>query len=320
MPTNGGLSLFVESKEAGLRLDTLLAERISGVSRSFAGKLISAGHVRVNGILKKPGYRVKPGDEVAAVIPEPEPIACVPEPLAFNILFEDSHLIVVDKPPGMVVHPAPGHYSGTLVHGLLYHCPDIQGVGGERRPGIVHRLDKDTSGILLVAKNQAAHIHLSRQFKNRSIEKTYLALVWGQMPADSGQVSLPIGRHPVDRKKMSTRSPRGRSAETHWRLRRSYKGVSLLEVALKTGRTHQIRVHLAAIGHGILGDPVYGRCPGNRQQAKLAADGRPSRQMLHAWRIRFRHPLSNAPLSFEAPLPADMAAILRRLARSQNSC
>lgn len=311
-----GFSFSIQPHEAGQRLDALVAFRIIDLSRSLAAKLIARGFIRVNTTPRKAGYRVKPGDVVSGQIPAAEPAACIPEPVDFGILYEDQALIVVNKPPGLVVHPAAGHHSGTLVHGLVHHCPDLQGVGGERRPGIVHRLDKDTSGILLVAKNQAAHVHLSRQFKTRSIQKTYLAIVRGEMPAESGAVSLPIGRHPVDRKKMSTRSRRSRTAETRWRLRRAFQGASLLEVALKTGRTHQIRVHLAAIGHGILGDPLYGkgRLGGRWGPLSNWAAPSPSRQMLHAWRIGFQHPATNIPLAFEAPLPRDMVETLRRLA------
>jgi 23S rRNA pseudouridine1911/1915/1917 synthase len=314
----GGFAFSIQPQEADQRLDALVAARIRDISRSLAARLIARGDIRVNGTIRKAGYRVKPGDAVSGRIPAAEAAGCTPEPVEFGILYEDQALIVVNKPPGLVVHPAAGHRSGTLVHGLLHHCPDLQGVGGERRPGIVHRLDKDTSGILLVAKNQAAHVHLSRQFKTRSIQKTYLAIVRGELPAATGGVSLPIGRHPVDRKKMSTRSRRARSAETHWRLRRSFQGASLLEVALKTGRTHQIRVHLAAIGHGILGDPLYGKGRLGGRFGPPGARGVPSpaRQMLHAWRIGFHHPVGNTPLSFEAPLPQDMVETLRRLAAS----
>jgi 23S rRNA pseudouridine1911/1915/1917 synthase len=324
MPASNGFVFLVQPQDADRRLDVLVADCVATVSRSLAAKLIARGHIRVNADPKKAGYRVKPGDAVSGRIPAPEPIDCGPEPVDFGILFEDQHLIVVNKPAGLVVHPAAGHYSGTLVHGLLYHCPDIQGVGGERRPGIVHRLDKDTSGVLLVAKNQAAHVHLARQFKSRSIEKTYLTIAWGDMPAESGSVELPIGRHPVERKKMSTRSHRGRSAETGWKIRRRFPGATLLEVALKTGRTHQIRVHLAAIGHGILGDPLYGKrrhAPGQGQGSAFPwRIPSPPRLMLHAWRIGFCHPKSNIPLVFEAPLPPDMVETLRRLAASAGSC
>jgi 23S rRNA pseudouridine1911/1915/1917 synthase len=316
MSATGGFAFLIQPQDADRRLDALVADRDAAISRSLAAKLIARGYICVNGSPKKAGYRVKPGDSVSGRIPAPEPSDCAAEPVDFGILFEDQHLIVVNKPPGLVVHPAAGHYSGTLVHGLLYHCPDIQGVGGERRPGIVHRLDKDTSGILLVAKNQAAHIHLSRQFKTRSIEKTYLTIVWGQMAAESGSVDLPIGRHPVDRKKMSTHSHRARSAQTLWKIRRRFRGASLLEVGLETGRTHQIRVHLAAIGHGIMGDPLYGKGRNGGGQPSLPVWGRPLRQMLHAWRIGFYHPEFNTPLAFEAPLPPDMVATLRRLAAS----
>jgi 23S rRNA pseudouridine1911/1915/1917 synthase len=242
----------------------------------------------------------------------------VAEPLPLDILYEDPHLLVVNKAAGLVVHPAAGHASGTLVHGILYHCPDLEGIGAEKRPGIVHRLDKDTSGIMVVAKNARAHDDLSRQFKARSIEKHYLALVVGSPKADNGRIDLPIGRHPVERKKMSARSRRGREALTLWQVRERFIGATLIDVELKTGRTHQIRVHCQAMGFPILGDPIYGR----KGAAKQITAGNPAwqavfqsaaRQMLHAHRLGFKHPADDRPLSFEAPLPADMADLLEKL-------
>ena len=228
---------------------------------------------------------------------------------------------MVNKQPGLVVHPAPGHFSGTLVNGLLYHCPNLGGIGGELRPGIVHRLDKDTSGTLVVAKNDAAHTNLSRQFKSRKVKKDYLALVHGNMKSPTGSIKLPIGRHPVDRKRMSTVSPRGRSAETEWNIKEQFQGVALLEVHLKTGRTHQIRVHCAAMHHPIVGDRVYGP----RKPGKTLVRGRPTsdkllqilksvdRQMLHAWRLSFHHPHTGKAVTFESRLPEDMAIIIQKI-------
>lgn len=242
----------------------------------------------------------------------------MPEPLSLDILFEDPDLLVINKPAGMVVHPAAGHSSGTLVHGILYHCPDLEGIGAERRPGIVHRLDKDTSGILVVAKNGRAHHDLSRQFKARNIQKFYLALVAGAPKSDRGSIELAVGRHPVERKKMSTRSNRGRDALTLWHIRERFAGATLLDVELKTGRTHQIRVHCQAMGFPIVGDPTYGWKGASKKiaagnTALQATFKNVKRQMLHAYRLGFSHPIDGRMLSFEAPLPEDMAELLDQL-------
>ena len=252
MPAEGNFSILPTIHDDGLRLDTVVARHLTAVSRSMAAALIRKGLIEVQGITRKPGYKVKAGEAITGRIPAPETIELKPEPIPLNILYEDDDLVVVNKPPGMVVHPAVGHAKGTLVNGLLYHCPDLEGIGFERRPGIVHRLDKDTSGALVVAKNQVAMNHLARQFKVRKVAKTYLALVYGDMPADSGVIELPVGRHPVHRKKMSVHSRRGRDAETRWRISERYGGLSLLDLDLKTGRTHQIRVHCAAMQHPIV--------------------------------------------------------------------
>jgi 23S rRNA pseudouridine1911/1915/1917 synthase len=305
MPADSAFSIRVRPSDAGKRLDVLVAARLADCTRTFAAGLIAAEHVRVDGRPKKPGYRVKSGENVSGAIPPPVPVAFKPEPIPLEILYEDEHIIVVNKQPGLVVHPAPGHFSGTLVNGLLFHCPDLGGIGGELRPGVVHRLDKDTSGTLVVAKNDAAHTHLSRQFKSRRVQKEY----------------LPIGRHPVDRKRMSTVSPRGRTAETEWKIREQFQVIALLEIHLKTGRTHQIRVHCAAMHHPVVGDKVYGP----RKPEKTIALNRPlsdkllqvlksvNRQMLHAWRLSFSHPHTAKTVTFESPLPEDMAAIIQKV-------
>ena len=235
-----------------------------------------------------------------------------PEPIPIDILYQDNDIIVLNKQPGMVVHPAPGHYSGTLVNALLYHCPELEGIGGEIRPGIVHRLDKDTSGVMVVAKNSVAHHDLALQFKLRHIKKKYLALVYGRMQSESGTVSLPIGRHPVDRKKMSIHSRKSRMAETTWRVRKRFSRATLVELGLKTGRTHQIRVHCAAIKHPVVGDSVYG---GRKVEKNTTNDLLRSvpRQMLHAWQLEFTHPTKQKTLCFEAPIPPDMTDILDNL-------
>ena len=290
----------------GIRLDVFIAERLPGCSRSLAAQLITTERFKVNGQARKPSYRLKADDVVSGRLPAPQPCGFQPEPIPLSILHEDADIIVVDKPAELVVHPAPGHRSGTLVNALLYHCPDLTGIGAELRPGIVHRLDKDTSGTLVVAKTAAALEHLAGQFKRRTVRKDYLAIVHGEMPAASGTVRLPIGRHPVDRKRMSTVSRRGREAETEWRVLRALCGASLLEVGLRTGRTHQIRVHCAAIGHPILGDPVYGRGRGGERRG-------PGRQMLHALRLELDHPRTGERMRFESPLPEDMREVIESL-------
>jgi 23S rRNA pseudouridine1911/1915/1917 synthase len=321
MPADSVFSIRVRTSDEGQRLDVLLASLLTDCTRTFVAGLIADEHVRVDGRPKKPGYRVKSGENISGTIPAPVPIEFKPEPIPINIIYEDDHIVVVNKQPGLVVHPAPGHFSGTLVNGLLYHCPNLGGIGGELRPGIVHRLDKDTSGTLVVAKNDAAHTDLSRQFKSRKVKKDYLALVHGHMKSPTGGIKLPIGRHPVDRKRMSTVSPRGRTAETEWKTLEKFQGFALLEVHLKTGRTHQIRVHCSALHHPIVGDKVYGpRKPvkamtGDREKSDKILQILKSvrRQMLHAWRLGFRHPHTGEAVSFESPLPEDMGSIIQRI-------
>lgn len=326
MTHGDAFSILVDPSAAGQRLDVFVGARLPDCSRSFAAQLIAGGHVRVNDRPQKQGHRLKTGDAVTGCIPPPRPAGFLPEPIPLAILYEDRHIVVINKPPGLVVHPAPGHYSGTLVNGLLYHCPDLGGIGSELRPGIVHRLDKDTSGTLVVAKDGAALEGLNAQFKARTVQKTYLGLVHGTMPAAEGTIRLPIGRHPVDRKRMSVASRKTRAAETGWRVRRRFPGFTLLELDLKTGRTHQIRVHCAAVRHPIVGDPVYGK---RNAGSRGSGDASPSteinellstlrRQMLHAWRIGFVHPASGAPMTFESPMPSDMRRLIAELeARSR---
>jgi 23S rRNA pseudouridine1911/1915/1917 synthase len=303
-------------EEAGSRLDAVLSARLPHTSRSYATKLIRAGHVSVNDTFKKAGYIVKSGDIIQSHIPPPQPIACRPEPMALSILFEDADIIVVDKPPGMVVHPAAGNQSGTLVNALLHHCTDLKDIGGKLRPGIVHRLDKDTSGCIVIAKNNVAHEALTNQFKERQVKKQYLALVYGSMKAPDGIIDSPIGRHLVDRKKMSTKTRKGRTTETHWKIKERFPGLSLLEIDLKTGRTHQIRVHCASIGHPVVGDATYG---GRKKWKEISSSSmqnivRPvKRQMLHAWRLAFTHPATGESVRFESPIPEDLASLLAAL-------
>jgi 23S rRNA pseudouridine1911/1915/1917 synthase len=323
MPRQGGFTLIAGGSDEGKRLDAFLFSHLPDCSRSYAAQLVSRNEILVNGLNKKPGYRIHAGDRVEGCIPPPALTGLEPEPIPIDVIFQDHHLIVINKQPGLVVHPAPGHDSGTLVNALLYHCPDIEPIGGELRPGIVHRLDKDTSGVMVVAKTARALEALSAQFKSRSVRKIYLALAHGLLQDDAGSIDLPIGRHPIDRKRMSTVSRKPRRAETRWRVRERLKGMTLLELELKTGRTHQIRVHCAAIGHPIVGDPVYRRrkCgirfnPGDQLESEgslhcqIQAAGR---QMLHACRLEFAHPQTGRRMAFEASPPTDMQTVIDAL-------
>ena len=260
-------------------------------------------------------YRVREGETIALHVPPPRPSELAAEPLALDILHEDDDLLVIDKPAGLVVHPAPGHPSGTLVNALLYHCRSLSGIGGEARPGIIHRLDKDTSGLLLVAKHDRSHRHLAAQLKTRKLQRRYQALVHGAMPAQEGTIDAPVGRHPTQRKKMAVVAHGGRAARTHYRVLEAWGVLSLLELALETGRTHQIRVHLASLGHPVLGDATYGpgarRWPG-RPALEQAMRAFP-RQALHAAQVRFRHPTHGDCMTFSSPVPTDMAALLAQL-------
>ncbi|SMC36484.1 23S rRNA pseudouridine1911/1915/1917 synthase [Desulfocicer vacuolatum DSM 3385] len=298
--------------QVGQRLDTVAARMAHGVSRGSVSAMIRSGDIRVNGVKKKPGYRMKPGDVISGrllIAPLP-PVSATP--MSMDIIHEDPHILVLNKPAGLVVHPAPGHWEDTLVNGLLAHCPGIDKVGGDgMRPGIVHRLDKDTSGIMVVAKTPGSHEFLKKAFKYRRMEKQYLALVSGEMDETSGTVTLPIGRHPVKRKCMAVDLSQGRPAITLWRKRARCKGATLVEVALKTGRTHQIRVHFKALGYPLVGDGCYGQR--RRKKTKknmLPIEKAASRQMLHAWRLGFRHPWSGRRMDFTAPLAPDMEALL----------
>ena len=319
---NGAFTIIVEESDSGRRLDTVVASRLPGCSRSLAATLIGSHHILIDQQPKKPGYRIKAGDRIEGHIPAPELVDYKPEPIPLNILYQDSHIIVINKQPGIVVHPAPGHSCGTLVNALLFHCPDLGAIGGEIRPGIVHRLDKDTTGIMVVAKRAEAQEELSRQFKAREVQKKYLALVYGDMSSETGEIKLPIGRHPVDRKRMSTTTRKGRTAETAWQVRERLDGITLLELNLKTGRTHQIRVHCTTIGHPVVGDPVY-RSPrlirnlqdqlSSHPASIMAALKSADRQLLHAWQLGLTHPNSGKHMTFEAPLPADMQGLIAEL-------
>jgi 23S rRNA pseudouridine1911/1915/1917 synthase len=298
---------IVSPAQAGQRLDVFLAG-VSGLSRARIQRLIADGHVLVAGRPQKPRHRVSAGETVQLRIPPTTPLDLVPEAIPLDILHEDDDLIVLNKPAGMVVHPGAGRTSGTLVHALLAHCRTLPGIGGAERPGIVHRLDRDTSGVLVVAKTEAAHQSLSRQFRARVVKKRYLALVHGEVRRDAGRIEAAIGRREHDRKRMGVRERGGRQARTAYQVIRRLPGRTVLALDLETGRTHQIRVHLSHIGHPVVGDQVYG---GRRERRRTASEEpRAERQMLHAWRLGFHHPRTGRWLEFTAPLPDDF----RRLA------
>ena len=312
-------TIRVTAKDQGKRLDQFLSQIDLVLSRSQAKNLIEERVILLNQKPAKPSVHLKQGDFISGTLPKPKPLSLEPEPTALNILYEDPSFIVVDKPAGMVVHPAAGNPSGTLVNALLYHCQDLSGINGVLRPGIVHRLDKDTSGVMVVAKNDEAYHHLIKQFKNRTVEKVYVAIAHGNFNQPEGLIDLAIGRHPKERKRMSTRTKKGRIAITRWKRVENLDGFSLLEIYPQTGRTHQIRVHLSSMGHPLLGDPLYGRKgrPGSIQDPLLReCVRRMSRQALHAHRLAFDHPRTGERVQFEAPLPQDMQEALDWL-RSQ---
>ncbi len=294
---------------AGKRLDVALAEVEPKLSRAAARRLIEQGAITVSGSTVKPAHRLRVGEQVRVDLPDPVPDRVAPEPLPLEVVYEDSQLIVIDKPAGMVVHPAAGHREGTLVNALLYHCRELAGIGGVLRPGIVHRLDKGTSGLLVVAKTELAHRGLSQQFRVRSVERSYRALVRGRPRADRGSIDAPIGRHPSDRKRFSTRARVARRAVTHWWVEERFQEITLMRVRLETGRTHQIRVHLASVGLPIAGDRVYGG--GRRASAELGL----ARQALHAASLGFDHPQTEERMHFDSELPEDLASVLAGLRR-----
>jgi 23S rRNA pseudouridine1911/1915/1917 synthase len=297
--------LVVPKENARMRLDLFLVKSLPEFSRSRIQQLIRAGFVRVGGATARPHQPVRSGDEVELTQPPPEKIETKPEAIPLEILYEDDDLIVINKPAGLTVHPGAGHRKHTLVNALLHHCPTLSGIGGKERPGIVHRLDKETSGCLVAAKNDIAHRELSKQFATRTVDKIYLALVSGKLRKQTGVIEERIGRHPVHRQRMSVSSPRGRAARTEYRVLCSNEQASLLECRLHSGRTHQVRVHLHHLGHPVLGDKIY---------APLFAKNFP-RQMLHALKLGFRHPRTGEWKNFEAPLPDDFeqATALMRL-------
>lgn len=297
--------LTVQSEEAGTRLDRFVSNRLPEYTRSHIQKLAEEGMILVANTPGKVSYKVKAGDTVTVRIPELKEPEILPEEIPLSVVYEDEDMLVVNKPQGMVVHPAVGNYTGTLVNALLAHCGDsLSGINGEKRPGILHRIDKDTSGLLLVAKNDMAHQHLAGQIKAHSLTRAYKALVHGGFKNDTGEVNLPIGRHPVDRKKMAVTYRNSREAVTRYRVLEAFGAYSFIECVLKTGRTHQIRVHMSHLGHPIVGDPVYGVRKENFQT---------NGQLLHAYKVGFIHPRSGGYMEFESPLPDYYEKILEKL-------
>ncbi len=299
--------LTLTADRPGERADALVCRLVPDLTRSAAQRLLERGAVTSAGRPVRKNDRPAPGDVLEVVLPDPEPIDVRPQDIPLDVVYEDGDVIVVNKPVGLVVHPAPGHPDGTLVNALLYHCgTSLSGINGELRPGIVHRIDRDTSGLIIAAKNDRAHLALAAQLQDHSLARTYEAVAVGGLREDSGTVDAPIGRHPVDRKKMAIDRKNGREAVTHWSVLARYPGYTHVECRLETGRTHQIRVHLASIGHPLLGDVVYG--------AKKPVPGLAG-QCLHARRLRFVHPATGETVELECPLPEWFQAILQKISR-----
>ena len=297
--------ICITAEESGERIDALLARTLPSLSRSQVQKLLEQGMVTLNGRELKKNFRCSAGESYELLLPEPDELPLIPQDIPLDVVYEDGDLIVINKPRGLVVHPAPGHPDGTLVNALLYHCGDsLSGIGGQRRPGIVHRIDKDTSGLLIVAKNNFAHQGLSAQLADHSLCREYEALVRGNFKQDSGTIDKPIGRHPIDRKRMAVTDKNSKPAVTHWQLLASYRGYSHILCRLETGRTHQIRVHMASIGHPLLGDFTYGA-----PSPEKGLEG----QCLHARRLRFVHPRTGEHILLETELPAYFTDVLARL-------
>ena len=293
------------AEEKGQRLDVFVVERFPELSRSHVQKLIEQGNVLVDGMVRKANYKLRGGEAVQVTVPQAEPISVEPEDIPLDILYEDKDIIVVNKARGMVVHPASGVYSGTLVNALLYHCRDLSGINGEIRPGIVHRLDKDTSGVMVCAKNDTAHLDLAEQIRTKTAHRTYWAIVHGNIKEEAGIIKGNIGRHPTDRKKMAIVRENGKPAVTHFKVLERFGEYTLVECQLETGRTHQIRVHMTSIGHPLVNDPKYGP----KKSSPFAING----QALHSLQLTLTHPVTKEEMTFTAPLPTDMEKILTGL-------
>ena len=297
--------LFFTIEKGGERIDKYLSEQLEDMTRSHIQKLIKENMVRVNGMTVKSNFKLSASDQIEVEIPELKEPDILPENIPLDILYEDQDILVVNKPKGMVVHPAPGHYTGTLVNAIMYHCKDnLSGINGVMRPGIVHRIDMDTTGSLLICKNDRAHQALAEQLKEHSITRKYHAIVHGRLKEDEGTIDKPIGRHPIDRKKMSVHCTNGREAVTHYRVLKRFQQFTYIECQLETGRTHQIRVHMSSIGHPILGDQVYGsaKCPYKLQG-----------QTLHAKVLGITHPTTGEYMEFDAPLPDYFQGLLEKM-------
>ena len=298
------IRLRASEESKNQRLDAFLASSLDGLTRSQATRLIESGEVAVNGRAVSKSYKLAGGEDIAVTLPEPEPVEAVPQDIPLDVVYEDADVIVVNKPSGMVVHPAPGHPDGTLVNALLYHCAGtLSGIGGALRPGIVHRIDRDTSGLIIAAKNDAAHQYLSAQLADHTLARTYECIVVGKLREDRGTVDAPIARHPTDRKRMAVVAG-GREAVTHWEVIARYPGYTHVRCRLETGRTHQIRVHMAYIGHPILGDTVYG--------TKKEVPGLTG-QCLHAVGLRFLHPRTHEVVELSCPLPEEFTRMLQKI-------
>ena len=298
------------------RLDSFISRSVPEITRSAALRLIETGCATVNGQQQKPALKLKGGERISVLVPPPVPAEPQPEEIPIEILFEDAEVVVINKAAGMVVHPGAGNPEGTLVNALLAHCQDLSGIGGELRPGIVHRIDKDTSGTIVVAKSDRAHNALAEQFKAHTIKRVYLALVYGNLKEDKGRIESIIGRHPTERKKMSGSARHGKEAITHWRVVARYPAMTLIQLRLETGRTHQIRVHLSEAGHPLLADETYGgggRLAGVQDPVLKQMIRAMGRQALHAKTLGFLHPISKEYLEFDTELPADMAGIIEYL-------
>ena len=291
-------------EESGLRVDSFLSAQLEELSRSQIQKLLEEGQVTLNGRPVKKNAKTTAGDEFDVTVPAPQEIGILPEDIPLDVVYEDGDVIVINKPKGLVVHPAAGHWSGTLVNALMFHCKDLSGINGALRPGIVHRIDMDTSGLLIVAKNDFAHQRLADQLKDHTLARTYEAIVCGNLREDRGTVNAPIGRHPTDRKKMTVTEKNSREAVTHWEVIARYPGYTHLRLRLETGRTHQIRVHMSWQNHPILGDTVYGH-----KKAELGLDS----QCLHARELTFLHPRSGAPVTVRCELPEYFQTVLQKL-------